>query len=342
MTRIGAAASVASVLLTAGCSDTGTGPSVPPVSVSCPASASATSQDGRAVAVSFAAPVASGGQAPLTTTCAPESGTLFTLGQTLVRCTSRDVARRSAECAFSVTVERPPQLRLTSFLAFGDSITAGVLAQSCPVGGGVNCSVTTPTFDSFPFGDDLRWLYPRIGEESVSAYPRQLAALLGARYPGQSLTMSNQGFPGEFVEDGRDRLPQTLTANRPQVLLLQEGANDLNQRNPTVAGMVDDMRTMIRDARGRGIDVFVGTALPQRPNACRGYDFCDGTAHAPIYNNQLRSMITAEGAVLVDLYPLFDGRTSTLLGLDGLHPNDAGYKVMADAFFNAIRQRLEN
>ncbi len=31
----------------------------------------------------------------------------------------------------------------------------------------------------------------------------------------------------------------------------------------------------------------------------------------------------------------------TLLGMDGLHPNDAGYKVMADAFFAAIKARFE-
>jgi lysophospholipase L1-like esterase len=45
--------------------------------------------------------------------------------------------------------------------------------------------------------------------------------------------------------------------------------------------------------------------------------------------------------VLVDLYQVFDGQTDSLLGPDGLHPNDAGYHKMAETFFTAIRDRLE-
>jgi lysophospholipase L1-like esterase len=44
---------------------------------------------------------------------------------------------------------------------------------------------------------------------------------------------------------------------------------------------------------------------------------------------------------LVELYTAFQGQESTLLGLDGLHPNEAGYQRMAELFFEAIRQKLE-
>ena len=44
----------------------------------------------------------------------------------------------------------------------------------------------------------------------------------------------------------------------------------------------------------------------------------------------------AEGAILVDLYQAFEGQTDTLLGPDGLHPNDAGYQLISQTFFEAI------
>ena len=58
-------------------------------------------------------------------------------------------------------------------------------------------------------------------------------------------------------------------------------------------------------------------------------------------NDLIRGMAAAEGAVLVDLYPAFEGHVDTLLGADGLHPNEAGYQKMAETFFAAVRGRLE-
>jgi lysophospholipase L1-like esterase len=110
---------------------------------------------------------------------------------------------------------------------------------------------------------------------------------------------------------------------------------------PPIDAIVEDFRTMIRDARGRGVRVFLGTILPERPDACRAGDFCDGVYDTVATNAKLRALASAEGATLVDLYAAFDGQTSALLSLDGLHPNEAGYSKMAETFFNAIRQQLE-
>jgi lysophospholipase L1-like esterase len=232
-----------------------------------------------------------------------------------------------------------PQLSATSFLAFGDSITAGVLGSECPSGGGVNCFIPTLMTRS-----ELRLHLQRLftnAEATSAAYPRALQSLLAPRYTTQSVAIANEGLGGEFVADGKNRLPGSITTTRPQVLLLQEGANDMNQPRPPTDAIVEDLRAMVREARGRGLAVFVGTLLPQRQAACRGYDFCDGVNDTVTANAKIRTMVTAEGAFLVDLHQGFEGQTTTLLGLDGLHPNEAGYQKMAEMFFEAIRQRLE-
>ncbi len=43
-----------------------------------------------------------------------------------------------------------------------------------------------------------------------------------------------------------------------------------------------------------------------------------------------------DDVTVVDIYPLFQGRTPGLIFLDRIHPNDAGYKVMADAVIGAL------
>jgi lysophospholipase L1-like esterase len=53
-------------------------------------------------------------------------------------------------------------------------------------------------------------------------------------------------------------------------------------------------------------------------------------------------MVASEGAILVDLYPVFEASLGELIGPDGLHPSEAGYRKIADTFFDAIKQRLEN
>jgi lysophospholipase L1-like esterase len=304
--------------------------------ISGPAAQSATSPAGAPVAVSYPSPTVSGGTAPFSSTCTPPSGAAFPIGTTSVLCTVRDADERSASCRFDVSVTRTPQLSATRFMAFGDSITAGVLGTECPPGGGVNCSITTAL--------DRRLLWPELffhGEATPAAYPRALQGLLAARYTAQTITIGNEGLGGEFLADGRIRLNGLLSQQPPQILLLLEGANDMNQARPRIDTLADDLRTMVRDARNRGITVFLATLVPQRQNACRGYDFCDGANDTVSLNARIRLLAATEGAVLVDLYPAFDGQTGTLLGLDGLHPNEAGYRKMAEVFFEAIQDRVE-
>jgi lysophospholipase L1-like esterase len=166
-----------------------------------------------------------------------------------------------------------------------------------------------------------------------------------ARYPNQVFTVINEGNGGEFTADGAADLPRVLTQDNPQVLLLQEGTNDMDSigfganADSQMTTVVNNLRTMIRAARSRGVTVFVGNLTPQRPGACRGY--------APAYigpvNDRVRTMVLGEEATLADIYGAFGSVAGAdLLGPDGLHPTEAGYSKIADAFFDVIRQRLEN
>jgi lysophospholipase L1-like esterase len=298
--------------------------------LNCPLSQMVVSADGNPVAVSYAAPTTVGGEAPLTTSCSPASGSPVPLGSTLITCTARDARQLTASCSFEVLVTaapKPPRLAATQFVAFGDSITEGVTST---------CARVTPLMT---FAETLLVL-PRAANDPWT-YPNVLQTRLRSRYLAQAPTVVNRGSSGEELASGAIRLPNVLTADRPEVLLLQEGANDVNQgRSP--ASIATFLRSMVRDARNRGVQPYVGTLLPQRPvgvlGSCRGF----GADNVVPANDQIRSMVAAEGATLVDLYQAFGATPGDLLGPDGLHPSDAGYQRIADTFFDVIKQRLEN
>ena len=225
-----------------------------------------------------------------------------------------DAQDRADSCTFMVTVvpppPPPPRISATTFVCFGDSISEGldVLNQ------------------------------PRFIPNPPGSYPADLQTLLSARYTTQSVSVLDEGVGGETVADGSRRLSGVLTRNRPDALLLLEGVNDLNQLGasaiPTVAS---GLRSMVREARGRGVTVFLATLTPQRAGASRAFSF----ALVEPMNDQIRALAPAEGAVLVDLYRDFNGEAGLLIGADGLHPTVAGYQRIAESFFTALRQRLE-
>ena len=206
-----------------------------------------------------------------------------------------------------------PTLSRTRFLAFGDSITAGEV--TAPVGGGIHKMILVPT----------------------ASYPSNLLSQLSATYPTQvaSLRVANSGMPGEKIFGGAERFPAVLTADLPEAVLIMEGVNDLWSIGPDVT--TELLRTMVQTAKGWGVRVFVGSMLPTVPGRSRSVNPADLEA----LNARLKRMAAEEGAVYVDLYTPLQPEASRFIGVDGLHPNEAGYRRVAQIYFHAIQKSLE-
>jgi lysophospholipase L1-like esterase len=54
-------------------------------------------------------------------------------------------------------------------------------------------------------------------------------------------------------------------------------------------------------------------------------------------NDLVRAAATQRNLHIVDVYPVFNGRTGELISSDAIHPNDDGYRVMADAVLDVWR-----
>lgn len=226
----------------------------------------------------------------------------------------------AAACGGSPTRPDPvraPRISRTRFLAFGDSLTAGEV--TIPVG-------------MAPSGAHALILAP------AASYPSVLQGRLQSTYTAQasSIAVINSGQPNETILEGLQRFPDTLEASRAEVVLLQEGVNGLPVAGPDISTGV--MRIMVQAAKNGRARVFVGSMLPQvagRPRAIIAVN------ELLAYNAVLQVMCTQEGVTFVDLYNALLPDAATLIGSDGLHPTEAGYRKIADLFFAAIKSELQ-
>jgi lysophospholipase L1-like esterase len=275
--------------------------------------------------VIYGAATAVNGKAPVTTTCMPASGSMFSIGQTAVSCTATDALQRTDTCTLLVTVVPPPLLAATSFVAFGDSITAGESGLD--------------SLNAVPL--TLSRFHPTVLLPSSQWYPTVLQQSLSVRYPTQVVTVSNQGLSGEAVADPGtfSRFTSLVSSRRYGVVLIMEGTNDLFVHDSlAIPPAIDGLQRMVRESKGQGVRPYLATIPPIDPNGFRGATY--SWALVPDLNERIRALAASENVTLVDVYQGF-GSNFSLLGIDGLHPNADGYAKIAELFFTAIRETLE-
>jgi len=207
----------------------------------------------------------------------------------------------------------PASLRVTRILAFGDSMTAGTISPQ----------VALRALDA--------------GLEQ--SYPFKLQTLVAARYSAQTVSVFNAGIAGRKAAEDRSRLADAISDTSPELVLLVEGANDLNAivgpgTNAQVDFAVGSMEDLVKDTVRRGIPIMLGTLPPQRPGGPKA----GGEALLEKYNNDLKTMAAKKGAILVDVHAQFP---LALIGQDGLHPTELGYQRLADIFLDAIKLQYE-
>jgi lysophospholipase L1-like esterase len=161
----------------------------------------------------------------------------------------------------------------------------------------------------------------------------------------------NQGIAGNRVlGDGagvsalarfdRDVLAQ---AGVTHVIVL-ESINDIGLARdspcPTVRDLVAGQAQLIERAHARGLKIYGGTLLPFEGAA---YYTAEGEAKRREFNEWVRANKNYDGVVDFDAATRDPGAPTKLLPQydsgDNLHPNDAGYQVMANAVDLALLKK---
>ncbi len=162
------------------------------------------------------------------------------------------------------------------------------------------------------FGDSLTF---GTGAEAAESYPAVLEKMIGRR-------VINYGIPGEVTAEGLSRLPEILEQEKPALMILCHGGNDqLRHLNPEQTA--DNIRKIIQLARERNVAVVL-IAVP-----------APGLTLSP---PSLYRKIAKKMSVPVEENILSDVLAKNSLKSDLIHPNAAGYRLMAESIAALLRQ----
>src|SRR5213079_1783960 len=155
--------------------------------------------------------------------------------------------------------------------------------------------------------------------KSSEAYPLLLADKL--RAAGLNFQVTNASASGGTTEGGLQRLPSHLQ-RKIDIFILELGINDAFRGIP-VDQIQKNLQAIIDDVKTRNPSVRVVIAGMQLPN-------CGAEDYVSAFGEMFNRLATKNGAALVPY--LLDGVAGNpSLNLpDGIHPNAAGQKILAE------------
>ena len=161
------------------------------------------------------------------------------------------------------------------------------------------------------FGDSLTY---GTGANEAESYPAVLAQLINRK-------VVRAGVPGETTTGGLARLEGVLDEHKPALVILSLGGNDMLQKSAD-AQIKANLRQIIQTLRGRGISVVL-FGVP-RPALI--------TSAAEYYAELAKEFgIPYEGKIVTDVLYRPDQKS------DPIHPNAKGYRRMAEAFADLLK-----
>jgi len=192
---------------------------------------------------------------------------------------------------------------LLLFFVYQYFFSAPAITNSSPSGKNIIC-----------FGDSLTY---GTGAGRGMDYPAQLSRLI-------SRPVINAGTPGDTTASALSRLERAVLSQDPRIVLITLGGNDLKNRVPKERAF-HNLKTIITAIQKRGALVVVGGI--DIPLYGRGF----GAAYAQVCGET--------GALLVpNIFEGVFGKKNLMS--DPIHPNAAGYTLIARKFYRAIKPYL--
>jgi acyl-CoA thioesterase-1 len=164
------------------------------------------------------------------------------------------------------------------------------------------------------FGDSLTSGY---GAGAGEDYPSRLATLVGT-------TVENAGVSGDTTEAALARIDEDVLARQPRIVIVGLGGNDFLRRMP-ITETEANLRTIVRKIQTSGAMVVL-----------LGFDF---PGFGPDYADMYEDVAADEGCLLIP--DMLDGILNTpSLKSDEIHPNAAGYQLMAERVSGPLKKLL--
>ena len=189
---------------------------------------------------------------------------------------------------------------------------------------------------------------PPAGENRIVFFGDSITDIwhLDQYFPGKPYV--NRGIGGQTTPQMLVRFRQDVIDLHPKVVVILAGTNDIAgntgpMRNEDIEANLSSIAEL---ARAHGIRVVFSSVLPVHNYTEKAKDFFAQRPPARILelNSWLKDYCAKNGVVYLDYFSaLVDdkGLLKKELADDGLHPNDAGYKIMAPLAEAAIAKAMK-
>jgi lysophospholipase L1-like esterase len=164
---------------------------------------------------------------------------------------------------------------------------------------------------------------------------------LSESFPGKHYV--NRGISGQTTPQMLLRFRQDVIALQPKVVVILAGTNDVAENTGpiSVEGIEDNLASMVDLAKRNGIEVVLAALVPAAKYPWRPELAPIEKIH--VLNDWAKHFSAQEDLVFLDSFtPMEDGKRGLKAELseDGVHPNKAGYAVMAPLAEKAIATAL--
>lgn len=154
----------------------------------------------------------------------------------------------------------------------------------------------------------------------------------------------NRGISGQISPQLLIRFRQDVIDLKPKAVIILAGSNDLSGStgHVTNASIMNNVKSMVELAKAHNIKVILCDYVP-----IYEYPWRKGIAAAPLIislNKEIDKYAKENNLTVLDYFtPLKDERNGQKPDqtVDGVHPNKAGYEIMAKVTEEAIRKALK-
>ena len=155
----------------------------------------------------------------------------------------------------------------------------------------------------------------------------------------------NRGIGGQTTPQMLIRFKPDAIDLKPDVIVILAGTNDIagNTGPSTVRMITDNIFSMAELAKAHEIKVVLASILPVYQYSWAD-DVLDPPSIVDSINRKIKEYVENQGLVYLDYYSsMVDDRKGLKLDYtgDGVHPNEAGYKVMSAIADDIILQALD-
>lgn len=164
-------------------------------------------------------------------------------------------------------------------------------------------------------------------------------------FPGKPYI--NRGISGQTTPQMLVRFRQDVLDLQPRVVVILAGTNDIaGNTGPITLDQIEaNYASMAELARAHKIRVVFSSVTPVNGYTEKAQRFFPLRSPQEILelNRWMKDYASANGDIYLDYFDAMvddDGFLKRTLSEDGLHPNDAGYKVMTPLAEKAIQQAL--